>query len=74
MSIRKPLLAGVTLAATFFAIPTFAADTKDMTPAASSSATATTGEITEEQAVEMALKAHPGTVVKARDWGRWPGF
>lgn len=69
MSIRKPLLAAVTLAATLFAIPAFASETKDTTPEASSSAAAMTKEMTKEQAVEMALKAHPGTVTKAYEDG-----
>lgn len=46
---------------------TFAADSKTAAPAATASAAATAPaqEISKEQAVEMALRAHPGTVTKA---------
>jgi uncharacterized membrane protein YkoI len=45
---------------------TFAADTKPAAPAAAIPAAAVPArEITKEQAVEMALKAHPGEVTKA---------
>ncbi|MBN8450084.1 MAG: PepSY domain-containing protein [Candidatus Accumulibacter sp.] len=45
---------------------TFAADTKPAAPAAAVPAAAVPArEITKEQAVEMALKAHPGEVTKA---------
>ncbi len=64
MSIHRPLFAAVTLATIIFTIPSFASETKGMTPAASSSVAAT-ASITKAQATEMALKAHPGTVTKA---------
>lgn len=53
--------------ATSFAGSTFAADSKTAAPAATASAAATAPaqEISKEQAVEMALRAHPGTVTKA---------
>lgn len=53
--------------ATSIAGNTFAADSKTSAPAATSpaTATATAQEISKEQAVEMALRAHPGTVTKA---------
>jgi uncharacterized membrane protein YkoI len=45
---------------------TFAADNKPAAPAAAvPAAAAPAREITKEQAVEMALKAHPGEVTKA---------
>lgn len=49
---------------TCFASSTFAADSKTAAPAPAA-ATATAQEISKEQAVEMALRAHPGTVTKA---------
>ncbi|NJM13700.1 MAG: PepSY domain-containing protein [Synechococcaceae cyanobacterium SM1_2_3] len=61
MIVRKPLLAAVTLAIAFAASAAFAAGE---TPAAPS-ATQVAAAITKEQAVEMALKAHPGKVTKA---------
>lgn len=55
MNARKSLLAAAfTLAAAFASVP-FAAETKNAAPAG----------ITKEQAIEMALKAHPGTVTKS---------
>ena len=69
MSIHRPLFAIVTLAAIIFTLPSFASETKGMTPAVSSSVAATTSKITKEQATEMALKAHPGTVTKAYEDG-----
>ena len=53
--------------ATSFAGSIFAADSKTAAPAATASAAATAPaqEISKEQAVEMALRAHPGTVTKA---------
>lgn len=63
MIVRNPPLAAITLAlAATFATISFA-QIKDAAPAASQPATAR--EITKEQAVEMALKAHPGKVAKA---------
>ena len=72
MKIRSTLIAA-TLAATFAAIPAFAADTAaaPAAPAAAPAAPAATpaaavpAPITKEQAVEMATKAHPGKVTKA---------
>jgi uncharacterized membrane protein YkoI len=42
-----------------------AADSKAAAPMAAAPVSAPMQEITKEQAVEMALKAHPGTVTKA---------
>ncbi len=62
MNKRIPLTAAALLAmATSFVGATFAAETKSAVPATAT----TTHEITKEQAVEMALKAHPGKVTKA---------
>lgn len=47
-----------------FASTAFSSETKAAAPAASQPASAAK-EITKEQAVEMALKAHPGKVTKA---------
>ena len=65
MIVRKSLFAAVALAAATFTIPALAAETKDASPSASPPAALSSGEITKEQAVEMALKAHPGEVTKA---------
>ncbi|MDS4022768.1 MAG: PepSY domain-containing protein [Candidatus Competibacter sp.] len=63
MIVRNPPLAAIALAlAATFATISFA-QSKDAAPAASQPAAAR--EITKEQAVEMALKAHPGKVTKA---------
>lgn len=62
----KPLLVTATLAlaTTTFSMAALAAEDGYSTePTASQPATAT--EFTKEQAIERALKAHPGTVVKA---------
>ncbi len=51
---------------TTFANTAFASESKSTPPTASQPAAATAAhEITKEQAVEMALKAHPGKVTKA---------
>lgn len=67
MIARQSLLGATAFAlATAFAATAFAAETKDAAPTGASppAAAATTG-ITKEQAVETALKAHPGEVTKA---------
>lgn len=69
MSTRKSLFAIVTLVAALLTVPGFASETKDTMPAASSSPATTAGEITKEQAVKMALEAHPGKVTKAYEDG-----
>jgi uncharacterized membrane protein YkoI len=60
---KHTLLSAAALLAitTSFASATFAAETKGAAPATAT----TTHEITKEQAMEMALKAHPGKVTKA---------
>lgn len=61
MIVRPSLFAALALAAAAtLAVPAFAAETKETTPA-----TAATSAITKEQAIEMALKVHPGKVIKA---------
>lgn len=66
MIIRQSLFAVLALAAAAaFTIPAIAADT--VAPTASQPAA--TGAITKEQAIEMALKAHPGEVTKAYEDG-----
>jgi uncharacterized membrane protein YkoI len=68
MIIRRSLFAALALtAATAFTVPAIAADTPSAAPMASQPAA--TGAITKEQAVEMALKAHPGKVIKAYEDG-----
>lgn len=63
MNTRRTLAAALLLAlAGGLAHSTFAADSP---PAASAAANAPAGEISKEQAVQMALKAHPGEVTKA---------
>ena len=59
--------AAVLAIATAFANAAFAEESKSAAPAASPPAAAAVSpqEITKEQAVEMALKAHPGEVTKA---------
>lgn len=58
-------LALLALATTFASTP-FAADSKAAAPvAATAAAFAPAHEITKEQAVDMATKAHPGEVTKA---------
>ena len=70
MIIRKSLFVAATLAATLCTLPASASETKEMiAPATSSSAAVTSGKITKEQAVEMALKTHPGKVTKAYEDG-----
>lgn len=61
MIVRPSLFAALALAAAAtLTVPAFAAETKETTPA-----TGATSAITKEQAIEMALKAHPGKVTKA---------
>ncbi|MEF8697814.1 MAG: PepSY domain-containing protein [Candidatus Accumulibacter sp. UW26] len=61
------LCAALLIIAASLAPAAFAADSSKgaAPPAASSTAAAPAREITKEQAVEMALKAHPGEVTKA---------
>ncbi len=70
MIVRKSLLAAVLTLATTFATAALASDTKDAAPSASPPAAATTAGITKEHAVEMALKAHPGEMIKAYKDGK----
>lgn len=70
MIVRKPLIAASALAcavlsagSSAFASTAFTTESKDAGPAASQHAVAR--EITREQAVDMALKAHPGAVARA---------
>lgn len=73
MNTRTAFSAATLLAiATAFGSAAFAADTKAAAPAAAPAATAAPApaaaparEITKEQAIEMATKAHPGEVTKA---------
>lgn len=67
MNKRTALSAVALLAlATTFASTPFAADSKAATPTAvTAAASAPAHEITKEQAVDMATKAHPGEVTKA---------
>lgn len=66
MIVRPSLFAILALtAAAAFTTPAIAADT--VAPAANQTAAASA--ITKEQAVEMALKAHPGEVTKAYEDG-----
>ena len=70
MNNRTALSAVALLAlATTFASTPFAADSKAAAPAAATAAPAAASapahEITKEQAVDMATKAHPGEVTKA---------
>jgi len=61
-------VAALLLIATSFAGPVVAADSKSPAAAAvpvTAAAAAPAGEISKEQAIEMALKAHPGEVSKA---------
>jgi uncharacterized membrane protein YkoI len=69
MIVRSSLLTALALtAAAAFTVPAIASSpAKDATPAASQPAA--TGAITKEQAIEMALKAHPGEVTKAYEDG-----
>ncbi|MCB1918706.1 MAG: PepSY domain-containing protein [Candidatus Competibacteraceae bacterium] len=69
MIIRKSLFVAATLAATLCAFPASASETKETAPTTSPSAAVTSGKITKEQAVEMAIKAHPGKVTKAYEDG-----
>lgn len=66
---NKPLAfsaAALLVIASSLAGSTFAADSKTAAPAATAVPAATPArEITKEQAVEMAVKAHPGEVTKA---------
>lgn len=69
MIVRKPLIAASALAcaalsaSSAFASTAFTTESKDAGPAPSQHAVAR--EITREQAVDMALKAHPGEVARA---------
>lgn len=66
MIVRQALFAALALAAaTAFTVPAIAVQAKDAAPATVSQPPAATGAITKEQAIAMALKAHPGKVTKA---------
>ena len=69
MIVRPSLFAALALtAATAFTVPAIASSpTQGAAPMASQPAA--TGAITKEQAIEMALKAHPGEVTKAYEDG-----
>ncbi len=66
MNKRTAFAAALLSIATTFAGTAIAADSKAGSPAVTATpATAPAREITKEQAVEMATKAHPGEVTKA---------
>lgn len=66
MIARTSLLGTVAFVlATTLATATLATETKDATPGVNPPAATATAGITKEQAVDMALKAHPGKVTKA---------
>jgi len=65
MNKRNALYAAILATATTFATAVFAAEEPKAAPQPAAANPATTTAITKEQAVEMALKAHPGKVTKA---------